>query len=83
MSTPCPDCGGSGYQPGGQVECLRCDGYGRLRLTQRETAPVLLNRPWPYADRDLRYARQIVFMRWLAWGLAWMLMGLILGKLIL
>lgn len=28
----CPDCAGSGFQPGGQVECLRCRGDGKLKL---------------------------------------------------
>jgi DnaJ-class molecular chaperone len=28
----CPDCSGSGYQPGGEVECLRCCGNGKLIL---------------------------------------------------
>ena len=30
---------------------------------------------------DRRYDRQIRNLRWLAWGLFWMLVGLILGKL--
>jgi hypothetical protein len=41
---------------------------------------ILLRDP-KYQDR--RYDRQIRTLRWLCWGLSWMLAGLILGKLIL
>jgi hypothetical protein len=79
----CPDCAGSGYQPGGQVECLRCDGYGQLRLTQRETGSALLNRPWSAFERDRNCERDIRFLRRLAWVLCGIIIGVILGKLIL
>lgn len=32
---------------------------------------------------DRRYDRQIKFLGWLAWGLAWMILGIILGRLII
>jgi RecJ-like exonuclease len=85
MSTPepCPDCGGSGYQPGVQIECLRCDGYGTLRLTQRETGPAFLNRPWSDFERDRNYDRDIQFLDRVALVLIGTIIGVIVGKLIL
>jgi RecJ-like exonuclease len=82
-SNDCPDCGGSGFQPDLKAECLRCDGYGRLRLSQRETAPVLLNRPWSAVEDFQRYDRQMRVLRWVAFGLACITIGVILGKLFL
>jgi DnaJ-class molecular chaperone len=28
----CPDCAGSGFQPDSQVECMRCNGHGKIYL---------------------------------------------------
>lgn len=39
---------------------------------------ILLRDP---KDQDRRYDRQIKNLRWLAWGLFWMLVGLILGRM--
>jgi len=33
-------------------------------------------------DLDRRYDRQIKFLGWLAWCLAWLILGVILGRLI-
>ena len=32
--SPCPDCGGTGAAPGGEVTCEDCGGRGELRFTQ-------------------------------------------------
>jgi hypothetical protein len=83
VNTPCPDCGGTGYQPGGQVECLRCDGYGTLRLTQRETGPALLNRPWSAFERARNYDWGSQFLDKVLLVLIGTIIGTILGKLFL
>jgi len=50
----CPDCAGNGFQPGGQVECLRCTGDGKLFLHQM-------------APDGLQYAKgAIEKLRWMA-----------------
>ena len=82
-SNECPDCAGSGCQPFCDIECLRCGGYGRLRLTQRDTAPVFLHQPWREFEREQRYERQIWFLRVLAFGLVCVILGVFLGKLFL
>lgn len=35
----CPDCAGSGYQPDGETECLRCGGDGKLYLHEWRRVP--------------------------------------------
>src|ERR1035441_2625241 len=74
-SNECPDCAGSRFQPDLKAECLRCGGYGRMRLTQRETAPVFRHQFWREFEREQRYERQIWLLRVLAFGLVCVILG--------